>query len=288
MKRWLHALGYINDPYLQTLFKPTKPATPIPGVEILQGYWARTIAVEHYTKKFINSHEKCQILSLGAGFDTLFFKVSNQNDQNGAKNNQISKYLELDLPSVIRRKIGMLKRSRLDQNFDANVYKMVGIDLCDLNRLKTVLEENLSQNIPTLVIAECLFMYLEPKIVSGILRTILEVTQNDPAKRQESDLALINYDSLNKNTQFSKNMIQNLQKNQEIKLHLNTYDEYKNMLVESEWLDIAKNAKFLTMREVFYTFPDRMRIVRILPLDDVEIFDQIMEHYYFVTFGPGA
>lgn len=54
----------------------TRRRTP----EINRGYWARVVAVEHFVKKFLQIHgNQSQIVNLGAGFDTLFWKLTNQN-----------------------------------------------------------------------------------------------------------------------------------------------------------------------------------------------------------------
>lgn len=67
----------------------------MPGVEILRGYWARIYAIDFFTKQFLSKYgEKSQIISLGAGFDTLYFRLRDQG-------HKIAKFIELESFSKI-------------------------------------------------------------------------------------------------------------------------------------------------------------------------------------------
>ena len=111
---------------------------------------------------------------------------------------------------------------------------------------------------------------------------------------------------------FSKNMTENLKINQEIDIYLNDKNSYlqtnEKLIIgdeESETDEIRTNLEYFknknqvfTMLEIFNNLDElqfvsqdlpikrskmeiteKQRIGRILPLDDQEIFRQIMEHY---------
>ncbi|CAI5443947.1 unnamed protein product [Caenorhabditis angaria] len=67
--------------------------------EISMGYWARTKIVETYVRKFLAKHEIAQVISLGCGFDTLFWRLSS------SEGGKLRKYVEIDFSSVTSKKI---------------------------------------------------------------------------------------------------------------------------------------------------------------------------------------
>lgn len=263
----------------------TRPVGPCPSPEILRGYYARLKAFEHISSKFLRSHPEGQIISLGAGFDTLFFRLNDE-----FKN---FRYLELDLPSVIRKKTGMLKRSKLE--IPGN-YQFLPVNLASKVQLESVLKSSIIQpEKPILILAECIFMYLETEQVSMVLNEIRGFSENystndtETASNPKSDLKstpnsikppihLISYDSLDKSDNFSKMMKGNLLKTHEINLHLLTESEYNSRLNNSGFSKV----KQYTMLEVYnheFLDAERRGIEKLVFLDDIEIWRQIMEHY---------
>jgi len=288
VKRWLHALNFFQDKYLLKMFPNIRPVGPCPSPEILRGYYARLRAFEHISSKFLRSNPEGQIISLGAGFDTLFFRLNEE-----FKN---FRFMELDLPSVIRKKTGMLKRSKfaIPEN-----YQFLPVNLASKVQLESVLKSSIIQpGKPILILAECVCMYLETEQVSMVLNEIrsfseisLELdseTVPTTASKPESSpntstpqIHLISYDSLDKSDNFSKMMKENLLKTHEINLNLITKPEYNSRLNNSGF----NTVKQYTMLEVYnheFLDAERRGIEKLVFLDDVEIWRQIMEHYSLV------
>lgn len=294
-----------------------RPQGQPPAPEILIGYWARYISVEYAVKKFLKSHPNSQIVSIGSGFDTLYWRL---------QESKIFTFIELDFPSVIRRKEGILKRSRLD--FNPEIFKMIGCNITEIDKFSAILQENLDPQKPTIILSECVFMYLKFENVDKIFEILFQ-------KLGLEKVVLINYDSLDQKDNFSKNMVLNLKMNQEIDLYLADLENYSHRLEKfgpkslafHSMLDCFKNADryFEFLRDgveppdaanpaknnlpapnpIQFSDPDfpnesapkrlksttssseTSRILKILPLDDREIFNQIMEHYFIniASFG---
>ncbi len=70
------SLKYWEDDHISELVNSSQSnrrRTP----EINRGYWARIAAVDHLVEKFLElSGENGQIINLGAGFDSLFWRLS--------------------------------------------------------------------------------------------------------------------------------------------------------------------------------------------------------------------
>jgi len=234
----------------------------MPGVEILRGYWARIYAIDFFTKQFLSKYgEISQIVSLGAGFDTLYFRLQDQ----GYK---IAKFIELDLPSVVRKKKGMILRSKVNPSDN---YELHEVDLANLARVQDILSRSVDRMQPLMVISECVFMYLEQNAVKNLLSYMSSLSEKSH---------IMIYDGIHDS--FTNTMKDNLQHSQSIKLNLQTNESYLESLRLSGF---HSNIFFKSMLEM-YNHPEftteRERISKLMMLDDTEIWDQIMSHYCFV------
>jgi len=236
----------------------------MPGVEILRGYWARIYAIDFFTKQFLSKHgEDSQVVSLGAGFDTLYFRLQDQ----GYK---ITKYIELDLPSVVRKKKGMISRAQM---YPSDNYELQEVDLANSTRVQAILSGSIDKTKPVIVISECVFMYLEQNAVNNLLTCISKLSEK---------CQIMIYDGIDREDSFTRTMIENLQTSQSIKLNLQTKENYlKNLKLSGFHSDFF----FKPMLQI-YNHPEfnseRERISKLMMLDDTEIWDQIMTHYCFV------
>ncbi|XP_015681052.1 leucine carboxyl methyltransferase 1 [Protobothrops mucrosquamatus] len=95
-KRYAVSVGYWNDPYIEYFVShPKERKAP----EISRGYYARVQGVGRLLKAFLEKTKcNCQIINLGAGMDTLFWKLKDENLLP-------LKYFEVDFPSIVSRKI---------------------------------------------------------------------------------------------------------------------------------------------------------------------------------------
>ncbi len=72
------------------------------------GYFARVNAIRSVVLQFLSAHKdhQCQIINLGAGYDTLFFNLADQN-------NLPSKYIEIDFARVVSSKVRLIKSKKV-------------------------------------------------------------------------------------------------------------------------------------------------------------------------------
>ncbi|XP_062861714.1 tRNA wybutosine-synthesizing protein 4 isoform X2 [Trichomycterus rosablanca] len=164
------AQGYFKDELLQHFVSKVSRRTAL----INRGYYVRWKAVDHCVKQFLCATNTCarrQILSLGAGFDSLYFRLHAEE----ALQNVI--IFEVDFPDVARRKAALINGSNLlkatisdwdhlAQTGPAYVssvhYKLLGVDLRKEKELEDVLHRaGLHWNCPTLVLSEVVLTYME-------------------------------------------------------------------------------------------------------------------------------
>nr|XP_021156197.1 tRNA wybutosine-synthesizing protein 4 isoform X3 [Columba livia] len=117
-----------------------------------------------------------QIVSLGAGFDSLFFRLKDMGLLHGAA------VYEVDFPSVARQKAALIETTRELSALVGEAggeelgvvalsgedYKLLGVDLSELSELERALEgAGLDSGAPTLFIAEVVLTYMENSRTAG-------------------------------------------------------------------------------------------------------------------------
>ncbi|XP_072707209.1 tRNA wybutosine-synthesizing protein 4 isoform X2 [Ciconia boyciana] len=163
------ARGYVQDRFLQLLVGLRRRRAPL----VHRGYYIRARAVDHCVQDFLlktQSHPRTQILSLGAGFDSLYFRLKDM----GLLHHTV--VYEVDFLNVACQKAALIKRMKELSalvgdtgreglgviTFSGEDYKLLGVDLSELSELERALEEaGLDNEIPTLFIAEVVLTYME-------------------------------------------------------------------------------------------------------------------------------
>lgn len=102
---------------------------------------------------FISENPDCVVVNLGCGFDTRFWRISNQN----------CLFYDLDLPEVIE-----IKREILKEKLE---YELIGCSVLDTSWIDRILSE---ENRRILLLAEGLFMYLDKSDVIDLFSTFAE------------------------------------------------------------------------------------------------------------------
>lgn len=106
---------------------------------------------DSYTKTFIKENPKGLVVSLGCGFDTRYWRVSNKPWN----------YVEIDLPEVIEAKKEVLG--------DIVEYEMIGCSVLDMDWIEQIASKQKERN---LFLAEGLFMYLLEKEVVRLFKRL--------------------------------------------------------------------------------------------------------------------
>ena len=108
---------------------------------------------DSYTRKFLEEYADGLVVSLGCGFDTRYWRISNER----------WKYIEIDLPNVIE-----VKKKVLD---DIVTYTMIGGSVLQEDWIKRILS---MQKEHVLFLSEGLFMYLPKDGVISLFQRLAE------------------------------------------------------------------------------------------------------------------
>ncbi|XP_004476025.1 leucine carboxyl methyltransferase 1 [Dasypus novemcinctus] len=279
-KRFAVSLGYWHDPYIQHFVRLSKERK---APEINRGYFARVHGVNQLIKAFLRKTEcQCQILNLGAGMDTTFWKLKDENLLP-------SKYFEVDFPMIVTRKLHNIKFKpplskpiielhsedtfQTDgQMLDSKRYAIIGADLRDLSELEEKLKKcNMNTQLPTLLIAECVLIYMTPEQSANLLKW---------AANSFETAMFINYEQVNMEDRFGQIMIENLRRRQCDLAGVETcksLESQKERLLSSGW----ETASAVDMMDLYSRLPrtEVNRIESLEFLDEMELLEQLMHHY---------
>lgn len=179
-------LGYFNDPFLKLFCKRIARRSPL----IHRGYYIRAMAIDHVLKSFLNNTQgQLQIISLGAGFDTSYFRLKSQHRELFANR---CRYIEVDFPDVVKRKQELVMRNEAlvqmigefsictqDGELDSKDYNIVPCDLTDLKRLEKMFSKlHIQLDTPTLFFSECVLTYVDYEQANNLLQWIQAMFPN--------------------------------------------------------------------------------------------------------------
>lgn len=281
-KRSAVQLGYWKDSFLQYFIKATDRKAP----EINRGYYARVQAMKYLVDKTIElTRGKCQVVNLGAGYDTLYWRLKDEGKT-------IVNFVDVDFPSVTSRKCYLIKRMKplLDaivtedgevklsaSDLHAPSYHIVGCDLRVLDDVHRKLKDSeLDFGLPTIFLAECVLVYMETRHSHDLLDWIASNFKT---------AIFISYEQVNMDDRFGQVMIENLKK-RGCTLHgilaCKSLETQKQRFLQSGW----NEAESWDMIEIYSRLPQRdiQRIEKIEFLDEREMIEQLFQHYC-VTVG---
>uniref|UniRef100_A0A914GUF6 Leucine carboxyl methyltransferase 1 n=1 Tax=Globodera rostochiensis TaxID=31243 RepID=A0A914GUF6_GLORO len=279
-------LGYYNDKFIPAFIHACTSEKPYHrDPEITRGYWARTSAITSVVVQFIQlAGPSTQILNLGAGFDTLYWRLK---DAGLA----FYKFVEFDFSSVTAKKICQIKRNKnlnlmeffsksaeekQHSDLHAGDYHLIGSDLRQMREFDGKLATaDLDFSQPTIVIAECVFVYMD----EGRSHELIE----ELAKRFET-IAVVNYEQVNMTDTFSKVMSNNLNSRG---IHLPGLSACKSLQTQKQRF-LSTGYPYVqawTINQIYNSFfqkHDVSRVESLEPLDERELLTQLLEHYCLV------
>ena len=293
--------GYWGDPYLAAFKIRSSPyGEHRKAPEIHRGYYTRVSAIWNLLVKTAgqlckNSTYKFQVVNLGAGFDTIFWRFTDYLRKEGL-HNRLNSFIDVDLAEVTAKKCMNVRKSKLllskiagdDGNEEvkfsrtdlhADTYHILAANFTDIDVLESKLRDcgNFSYDLPTIFIAECVFVYIDPAKTKQFLQWT--------SKKFHSSIALIDHEQLNIFDKFGQVMLENLSQRgcslPGIEACRNK-TTHLNRLSESGW----QNGICWTMNEIYNYLPrdDVERIEKLEFLDERELVSQLFEHYC-VSFG---
>ncbi|CAM6084519.1 unnamed protein product [Calypogeia fissa] len=282
--------GYIEDKYVRFFVRRPLKRSPI----INRGYYSRWAAMRKLVLQFLEGADprkaagtqpRKQVLSLGAGFDTLFFQLK---DEGRAPH----LFVEMDFLEVTSRKAAIIaSHGELVANLGPEVeihkekgeilsdrYKLLPADLRDLNGLDRVFKRaGLDPSLPTVVIAECVLIYLDPQVSRAVVKW---------AADKLTTAIFVIYEQIHPHDAFGQQMIKNLESRGCGLLGLEdtpTLEAKMKRFTDLGW----QNADALNMDVIYnqHLDPiDRRRIERLEIFDEFEEW-HIMQEHYCVAFG---
>ncbi|CAI4224059.1 unnamed protein product [Auanema sp. JU1783] len=277
-------LKYWEDPFLERFLSAASDKKIRRDPEISIGYWARVAAVTKLVTDFIKSTDgKCQIISLGCGFDTLYWRL---------KKDELKfvRYVEVDFSSVTAKKIRHIMKPGSDvlrgfftetpreehhSDLHGGDYQLIGADLRQWSELKGKLDKTqLDHSIPTLVLAECVLVYMPLTQSETLIRNLAETF---------STVVFVNYEQFRTSDKFGHVMEKNLEQRGIQLLGLDacaSVDTQKERFLKNGW----SNAVVLDMQTVYKTIlSSQVRSIEsIESLDEMELLWQLLSHYCIV------
>ena len=234
---------------------------------------------------------KKQIVSLGAGSDTRFFRLMTRNE---GPPNMI--YHELDFPVNTEHKIQMIMKSSVlrqvvERDGPATLTKnelstpMLHIHAIDLRTLDPDQKidetqeqlKSIDSELPTLLISECCLTYLKPNAADAVVKYFSKAYL-----KPDSPVGLALYEPINPFDAFGKVMISNLSARGIV---LQTVNKYSSLDAQKARMRLyslndgqgAVDAWFL--QEHWIGEEEKERINHVEFLDEVEELKMLMEHY---------
>eukprot|EP00667_Euglena_gracilis_P018208 EG_transcript_19313 len=277
------ARGYWADPFIQ-LFARDRPAAAQPPNSPLinRGYWARVRAIETVVSKFVAQHPAAQVLSLGAGWDTLYFRLRAA----GAVGDGC-RWVEVDFADVTRRKCTTVARAAelralLPPDTASSEDGLHSAAYCvlaaDLRQPETLLQQlakvSLDPKEPLLLLAECVLVYMQPAESDALLRALLGAFPLS---------SVLLYEAVQPDDAFGQMMVRNLQARGCPFRGIHAYPTVAAQQERYEALGLKTVA--LDMNSVYAKLPtvERQRVERLEWMDELEEWQIILSHYCIVV-----
>jgi O-methyltransferase involved in polyketide biosynthesis len=299
--------GYYQDPYIGAFAQLHTPASSSQlqnsvQVIIKRGTYARVECIRKVIAAFLDTSvtaaKRVQVIVLGSGKDTSFFRVLDDlrsKDQGGLR------WFEVDHDDVLREKAAQIERS--PSIFGASVRKagnmytlqsannsnswpatchLIAHDLREgpetLVRTKLV-QAGMDPSQPTLVVSECVQMYLPLAAVTNLLKVVTATC---------SDCIFCSYEPiLGSNSAFGRMMQENLTKAGVVQpgsclVEIRTLQQTLSNLHRTGFLR-AVGCDMYEAYETVLSVKQRASANRCEFLDELEEFMLIMRHYCFLV-----
>ncbi|PVH81090.1 leucine carboxyl methyltransferase [Cadophora sp. DSE1049] len=311
------SLGYLEDPFAP-LFVAGEGTRRMPIIN--RGTYSRTTALDILINAFLSHSEseikpqKKQIISLGAGTDTRYFRLRSKNKHH----NLI--YHEFDFPSVTTTKSRIASSNRLlSNNEDENLfpefkspafglpqqdtdwgvsstrdgasevtYCCHPMDLRQLPHLKDAQDiHGLQTDIPTLIISECCLCYLDMEAARDVVKWF---TDRIPSA------GIVLYEPIGVDDAFGQVMVSNLA-SRGISMptleHYKTLADQKTRLLELGFQGDgeADGQEAETIENIWQNWvpsTEKERVDRLEGLDEVEEWQMLARHYAVVWGWRGS
>ncbi|TKS67878.1 tRNA wybutosine-synthesizing protein 4 [Collichthys lucidus] len=283
------AQGYFQDVFLQLFVCKVARRAPL----INRGYYVRWRAVDHCVRRFLHITENCpkrQILSLGAGFDSLYFRLH----AHEALDRTV--VFEVDFPDVARRKAALINsnitlRGMIDSSLpsltgplyvSSSQYHLLGVDVREESQVEEALgAAGLDWAAPTLILSEVVLTYMETQWSDAVISWA--------AKLLPQSLFVI-YEQIHPHDPFGQIMQDHFLK---LNSTLHALRQYPDTAAQRHrFLDKGWEQCVCLDMNVFYLGlvpeEERCRVENLEPFDEYEEWHQKCSHYFILTASRGS
>jgi len=269
--------NYYKDPFILFMEPGMNHRKFLPLIN--RGTYCRVFAINSKLHEILDNHKKLEefkdskinIIILGSGFDTTYFNLMAEGYTN-------IEFYEYDYKNIIDQKLHYIsKYKQLSEIVKKNKNNYHLID-CDITN-KKLFSESLNQiksseKDITIVICECLLVYIDRDITIDMLSTINERFDN---------VYILEYDLIGPDDPFGKEMVDNLRTRN---INLRGFNDVKNVKDQIERL---KDAKFedVNIVDMYYVYfkllpvEERKRIERLELMDEFEELNLLQKHACF-------
>uniref|UniRef100_A0A8C5PEY4 tRNA wybutosine-synthesizing protein 4 n=1 Tax=Leptobrachium leishanense TaxID=445787 RepID=A0A8C5PEY4_9ANUR len=285
------SLGYFPDDFQRHFVSRSCRRAPL----IHRGYCVRSQAVSLCLDEFLEDTQECpqtQVLSLGCGFDSLFFRLR------GRKTSAELSVWEVDFPEVAQRKRLVIEQTEVlsdligphgtDGTHGALVllapgYRLMGVDLNDVSSLDCFLDgAGMRWDCPTLVLAEVALCYMDPARSTALIGWA--------AKRFATSSRFVLYEQSTPNDPFGQIMMTHFCS---LNSPLHSVSAYPTLRDQRERFHLQgwKQCSVMDMNEFSLTCvaaAEKLRIDSLEPFDEFEEFHLKCSHYFILVASSGS
>ncbi|KAI0776248.1 leucine carboxyl methyltransferase [Trametes elegans] len=293
--------GYLTDPFLYSFVtRPNLQLLRPPLINI--GTYVRSEALDEVVGQWLDFSQqegvRCQIVSMGAGSDTRFWRIAT-----GPKKDVLARYVEIDFPQITAKKAMAIRKSkelsatlgRPEEVSLANggttlhspVYNLLAADLREppADSLAPLLtsgtEPLLSASLPTLLLFECVLVYMIPAASDAILQWYTDYFANSASQGGAGVLGCVVYEMFALNDPFGEVMVNNL-KARNVSLPgaepYPTVASLQDRFLQHGW-EVARALTLKDIRREFIEPSELERISQLEMLDEIEELELVLAHY---------
>lgn len=268
--------GYLEDPFVSFF---ASDGTIVNSPMMNRGTWLRTVAIENAIIEFAArfSGTPIQVISFGAGDDALYFRLKQSHPEVA-----LARFVELDLPDLVLEKHAVISKRKELSSLVTSDYRLLAVDLRNIDDLMQILRINSVQNVPTILLAEMVFVYMEESITSRLLSTVNHYLAGDSGNPPPT--LLVTYDAMCPDDRFGQMMCETLRSfGVELKgIHsLPTPEAHAERCKRVGF----KAVNALSMRALYLTVPQETQ--RMLQqkemIDDWDEWNLMHDHYCFLV-----
>ncbi|KAK7197253.1 leucine carboxyl methyltransferase [Novymonas esmeraldas] len=264
--------GYLDDPFVSFF---AKDHTIVNSPMMNRGTWLRTTAFENCVRGFAAAAgQPIQVINFGAGMDTLYFRLRRSDPQF-----PLHKFVELDFADLVADKERLIRRHTELSSLVGTSYVLSPCNLRDAAGVVATLKEHLQGGIPTIMIAEMVFVYIEGSLTTSLLRTVL-----DDVLAPGTKTMLVTYDAIQPFDRFGQVMVENLQ---HFGADFKGIKDFPTPDAHAQRCTALgfKAVKATTMKGLYLGVPRQIqiRLNKLEMIDDWEEWNLMHEHYCFVV-----